>query len=55
MRVPPTVKTDYRSRVLGFSTRAEADEERKAWSDYHTRIIERGGVANLLIGGSKAA
>lgn len=47
----PTVKTDFRSRVIPFRDREFAEQERAVWIErgYRARIIERKGVYNVVV------
>jgi hypothetical protein len=47
----PTVRTDFRSRVIPFRDRPIADQEAAVWRSrgYRARIIERKGVYNVVV------
>jgi hypothetical protein len=47
----PTVKTDFRSRVIAFDNATDAKDEMTAWKadGYNARIIQRNGVFNVVV------
>lgn len=49
--IAPTVKVDFRTRVIAFANRSEAEQEAAGWraDGARARIIVRNGVANVLV------
>lgn len=47
----PTIRTDWKSRVIAFDIKSEALNEAKLWreSGHKTRIILRRNVYNIVI------